>query len=336
MPRIDDPSPAATPPAIQPDTPALVVAFAAAGGEAARQALHDLRLPGLQRLLHLLQPAGRDDASELTLTPPHERAWARERGWRGADGTVPLAAWLAQDTGLDGGLDGSNSEPWCLLTPVHLHMGTEQVSMLPPEALQLDALTSRQLFDAIHPLFDSEGLALHWLGPQQWLARHPMFDGLPTASLDRVIGRNVDRWLPDAPQARLLRRLQNEVQMVLYTHALNDERERRGQLSVNSIWASGSGRAPVSSPRADVATLETGLRAAALGEDWAAWREAWQALDAGTLRDWAARAEAGEPLRLVLCGERSAAHFECQPRSLWQRWRARWNQPEPTAVLESL
>ncbi len=332
MPRIDDPSPAATPPAIQPDTSALVVAFAGAGSEAARHALHDLPLPGLQRLLRLLQPVGRDDESELTFTPPHERALARERGWRGADGTVPLAAWLAQDAGLD----GDKSQPWCLLTPVHLHVGTEQVSMLPPEALRLDAITSRQMFDAIHPLFDSEGLALHWLGPQQWLVRHSMFDGLPTASLDRVIGRNIDRWLPDAPAARLLRRLQNEVQMVLHTHALNDEREHRGQLSVNSVWASGSGRAPVSHRRADAAVLETGLRAAALGEDWTAWREAWQALDAGTLRDWAARAEAGEPLRLVLCGERSAAHFERQPRSLWQRWRARWNRPEPTAVLESL
>lgn len=332
MPRIDDPSPAATPPAIQPDTPALVVAFAGAGSEAARHALHDLPLPGLQRLLRLLQPVGRDDESELTFTPPHERALARERGWRGADGTVPLAAWLAQDAGLD----GDKSQPWCLLTPVHLHVGTEQVSMLAPEALRLDAITSRQMFDAIHPLFDSEGLALHWLGPQQWLVRHSMFDGLPTASLDRVIGRNIDRWLPDAPAARLLRRLQNEVQMVLHTHALNDEREHRGQLSVNSVWASGSGRAPVSHRRADAAVLETGLRAAALGEDWTAWREAWQALDAGTLRDWAARAEAGEPLRLVLCGERSAAHFERQPRSLWQRWRARWNRPEPTAVLESL
>lgn len=309
-----------------------MVAFAAAGSEAARHALHDLPLPGLQRLLRLLQPVGRDDESELTFTPPHERALARERGWRGADGTVPLAAWLAQDAGLD----GDKSQPWCLLTPVHLHVGTEQVSMLPPEALRLDAITSRQMFDAIHPLFDSEGLALHWLGPQQWLVRHSMFDGLPTASLDRVIGRNIDRWLPDAPAARLLRRLQNEVQMVLHTHALNDEREHRGQLSVNSVWASGSGRAPVSHRRADAAVLETGLRAAALGEDWAAWREAWQALDAGTLRDWAARAEAGEPLRLVLCGERSAAHFERQPRSLWQRWRARWNRPEPTAVLESL
>lgn len=310
----------------------LVVACAGAGSEAARQALHDLPLPGLQRLLQLLQPAGRDDDSELTLTPPHERALARERGWRGPDGTVPLAAWLAQDAGLD----GDNTQPWCLLTPVHLHVGTEQVSLLPPEALQLDAVTSRELFGAIHPLFDSEGLALHWLGPQQWLARHPMFDGLPTASLDRVIGRNIDRWLPDTPPARLLRRLQNEVQMVLHTHALNDERERQGRLTVNSVWASGSGRAPASNPQPAAAVLDKSLRAAALGEDWAAWREAWQALDAGPLREWTARAEAGEPVRLVLCGERSAAHFERQPRSLWQRWRTRWNRPDATTALEAL
>jgi hypothetical protein len=72
-----------------------------------------------------------------------------------------------------------------------------------------------------------------------------MFDGLPTASLDRVIGRNIDRWLPDTAPARLLRRLQNEVQMVLHTHALNDEREAaRPMPTVNSVWLSGCGRLP--------------------------------------------------------------------------------------------
>ena len=307
----------------------LVVACAGAGSEAARQALHDLPLPGLQRLLQLLQPAGRDDDSELTLTPPHERALARERGWRGPDGTVPLAAWLAQDAGLD----GDNTQPWCLLTPVHLHVGTEQVSLLPPEALQLDAVTSRELFGAIHPLFDSEGLALHWLGPQQWLARHPMFDGLPTASLDRVIGRNIDRWLPGHGDARLIRRLQNEVQMLLYTHPLNDRREAAGLPTINSVWLSGCGRLPDGAGAAAGVQVDDRLRQPALDEDWAAWCDAWRALDAGPID---ALARAGEPVQLTLCGERLAQTFAPATQGLWQRLAGRWQQPSATAVLEAL
>ena len=59
---------------------------------------------------------------------------------------------------------------------------------------------------------------------------------LATASLDRVIGRNVDRWLrpsadADAAQrsvASLVRRLQSEAQLVFYGHAVNEAREERG------------------------------------------------------------------------------------------------------------
>jgi hypothetical protein len=35
----------------------------------------------------------------------------------------------------------------------------------------------------------------------------------------------------------------NEIQMLLYTHPVNDEREARGELPVNSVWLWGGGRA---------------------------------------------------------------------------------------------
>jgi hypothetical protein len=38
--------------------------------------------------------------------------------------------------------------------------------------------------------------------------------------------------------------LQNEMQMLLYTHALNDERAARRQLPVNSFWLSGTAPSP--------------------------------------------------------------------------------------------
>ena len=49
----------------------------------------------------------------------------------------------------------------------------------------------------MHPLFDSEGYVLTWGAPLRWYIAHESLSELPTASIDRVIGRNVDRWLPD-------------------------------------------------------------------------------------------------------------------------------------------
>ena len=314
--------------------PTLILPFAGALSDAGRQALHGLPLPQLERLLARLVPGKRDEGDEFSLSPPHERARAALLGWQAADGCLPwaahLAKHLAKHLAAQAGLPPGDAA-WGLLTPAHLHVGTEQVSMEDPAALQLDEAGSRELLAIVRPLFDSEGFTLHWLSPLQWLATHDSFDGLPTASLDRVIGRNIDPWLTEQRAVRLLRRIQNEVQMLMYTHPLNDAREAAGLPTVNSFWLSGTGRAQPAAA-ADL-QIDDRLRRPALTEDWASWREAWAALDAGPL---AALARAPGPLRLVLCGERHAQTFETAETSLWQRLSARWRGPSAPTVLDSL
>lgn len=311
----------------------LIVPFAGTVSEAGRHALQSLALPQLERLLARLSPGlplGRD---EFSPNPPHEQALALALGWTDdpatlPDAALPFAAHQAAALGLATG--GATDAAWGLLSPVHLHVGTEQVSLTEPAALQLDEAASRELLDIVRPLFETEGFTLHWAAPDRWLATHVLFDGLATASLDRVTGRNVDPWLPDQRSARLIRRLQNEVQMLLYTHPVNDRREAAGLPTVNSFWLSGCGRAPAAPPTAEV-QVDDRLRAPALGEDWAAWCEAWRALDAGPLARLAQQGGA-----LTLCGERHAVTFTPQPQGLWQRLSSAWRKPALHGVLERL
>lgn len=305
----------------------LIVPFAGALSEAGRQAAGTLALPSLERLLARLSHVGTLGDDAFSLSPPHELAWAAERGWSLNDGALPWAAEAAAQAGLEVG-----SQAWALLTPVHLQVESERVTLTDPQALALDEADSKALLEAVRALFEDEGFTLHWTAPDQWLATHPLFDGLATASLDRVLGRNVDPWLPDQPQARLLRRLQNEVQMLFYTHPLNDAREAAGLLPVNSFWCSGCGRAPAASS-APRARQDDRLRAPALAEDWAAWREAWMALDAGPLAELLAK---GDDVELTLCGERRAMRFASRPRSPWQRLSSLWQRPAIGALLEPL
>jgi hypothetical protein len=231
---------------------------------------------------------------------------ARALGWQvGDDAPLPWAARQAAVDGVDVG-----SAAWGLLTPVHWRVGTDAIHLADPRELALDEAASRALFDAVRPLFDSEGFRLAWGAPLRWYASHPDLAALNTASLDRVVGRNVDRWLPAQPQARLVRRLQNEVQMLLYTHPVNALREAAGKLAVNSVWLSGCGvRRPDAARNVQV---DDRLRAPALAEDWPAWTAAWRALDASMLPT--------RPLTaLTLCGERSAVTFETAEQRLWQR-----------------
>ncbi|WP_198969672.1 hypothetical protein [Xylophilus sp. ASV27] len=61
------------------------------------------------------------------------------------------------------------------------------------------------------------------------------------------------------------------------------------------------------------------LREAALRDDWAGWAAAWQRLDEAEVAEALAAAEAGEPVTLILCGERNAVRFEKSARSAWRR-----------------
>ena len=319
----------------------LLVPFAGTVSEPGRLAQQTLVLPVLARLLARLHAGPLLGSDELSLNAPHEQALARAWGWAGhgsdvCNSALPFAARLA--AGL--GLPGAEQAAWGLLTPVHLHAGAEQISLTDPATLQLDEAASRELLAIVRPLFETEGFTLHWAAPLQWLATHPQFEAMATASLDRVIGRKLTPWLPDRQAARTLRRLQNEVQMLLYTHAVNDRREAAGLPTVNSFWLSGCGRLPAqptlaAAPRAPAGDLQVDdrLRAPALAEDWAAWCDAWRALDAGPIADLQ---RAGGNGRLTLCGERLAQTWAVQPRRWWQQLSAGWRKPATHNVLEAL
>lgn len=311
----------------------LLIPFASGLSDAAAQVLRDLPLPNLARLLTRLTPTQRDEADARTLSPPHERALAAAAGWQGADGSLPFAAQAAARDGIPVG-----EHAWGLVTPAHWHVGRDHVTLADPDALELTDTESRAAFEAVRELFESEGFRFEWGAASRWYAAHDSLADLPCASLDRVIGRNVELWMRgsdarNAPAQRV-RRLQSEVQLLLYPHPLNEEREQRGALTLNSFWLSGCGR-PQPDPPATLRVDDT-LRVPLLAEDWAAWAEAWRALDAGALAALLAAARDDRPVALTLAGERSAQRFENAPRSLRQRLVARWQATEPHAVLEAL
>jgi hypothetical protein len=308
----------------------VLIPFASALSDAATQVLRDLPLPQLERCLARLTPTLRDEGDAGTWLPPHERALAAAWGWgSGEDGSFPFAAQAAAADGVDVG-----DLAWGLVTPTHWLVGRDHVLLTDPATLQLDADESRALFDAVRGLFDSEGFTLAWGAPLRWYAAHESLAGLASASIDRAIGRNVEPWLPHPPHARLIRRLQSEVQLLLYPHPINEAREARGALSVNSFWLSGCGR----HLEADTAAvqIESSLRAPLLAEDWAGWADAWRALDAGPIAALLKQALAGADVSLTLCGERAAQRYDARPRSFTQRLAERWKPSTVHPLLEGL
>lgn len=291
----------------------------------ALQALPASATQHLRQLLRSMQISQRQSGPGESLSPPHEQALAQLLGWSDLpDGLLPWAARCAGKAG---------SQAWAWISLCHWAMGREHASLSDPQALHISEEESQALMETMRPYFASEGIELQPGLPGHWLGQGEVFRQ-PTASLDRAIARNVDPWLPAGPKARLLRRLQNEMQMLLYTHPVNQTRSECGQLPINSLWFSGSGQLPAQSHRLSGVQITRVLAASALSENPAAYAQAWAQLDAESLAPLLKQLDRGQTVTLTLCGERGWLRLESFSRGLAGRLLHRLVAPAWHAIVE--
>lgn len=307
----------------------LLIPFAVCSDPASRQVLRGLQLPHLEQLIRRLTALplmeGREDSPSL----PHERVLAQALGLPATD-PIPWAAWQAAHSG-----HAAPDAAWAFITPCHWQVGQAQVTLFDPQQLALQEDESRALLAAMQPYFEEDGITLLFDNPGRWLARGEVFRDLSTASLQRVVGRDVAPWMP---ASAVLRRLQNEMQMLLYTHPLHDARTARGVWPVNSFWISGSGalEAAPSTPAAQPVVAQQ-LTAPALQQDWQGWAQAWQALDAQEGAALLAALDQGaSPVSLTLCSEQHALTHVHAPRRGWARLKTVFNRPDLSDVWSQL
>lgn len=313
-----------------------LIPFAAATGPQCRHALDGLQLPHLDKLLQRLVPETLRDGTADALSPLHEQIAALSAGFPGPDG---LIAWAARDAQLRGLTALHGQDGWAWVTPCHWTVHADHVVMADPAHMAIGATDFGVLWGAMEPYFAEDGITLFAHAPDHptgsWLAHGAVFRDLPTASLDRVAGQKVDAWMPRQIQAKTLRRLQNEMQMLLYTHPLNDARAHHKLQSINSFWVSGTGT--LSDVGVGTAlTVHDALRTSALQDDAARWTQAWHEIDRTVLAAALQSLERKEPVQLTLCGDLRAVTLQHPASSPWARLRRRLAKPTTLALLSSL
>ena len=295
---------------LPPNPNAVIIAYATTPAPGCQQALAQLSLPHLQRLLQGLSPAAADGGQESDYAPPHERALARALGLPSS--ATPWAAWQS-----------ANVHQACAwVTPVFWQVGADQIHMHPPQQLDLDETQARQLLALLQDWLAQDGIALEYVQPLRWLARGALLDGLETAALERVVGRDVRHWSARGAQQQRVQRLLSELQMLIYQHPLHDARKAQGLAPVNAVWLHGAGRWDGVANAASAPQLVLDLQPAAISGDWAAWAQAWQRVDAQVLAPLARLAASGQPVQLTLCGESSARSWAGAKPSWGQKIRS--------------
>ncbi|NIW86853.1 MAG: hypothetical protein GWN09_09735 [Gammaproteobacteria bacterium] len=325
--------------------------------EAAERICEGMTLGALETLLSRStcgSRPGEDESVEGMLFELFGHARARDADWPAAAVTHLLDA------------EGAKPGWYVRADPVHLRADVREVILFDASAFIIDEAEARELAAAASEHLDEAGCTLEAPHPARWYLRAPEAHAVRTHPPSAVVGANLDEFLPFGQEGNRWRRLLNEVQMALHASPANAERERRGELPVNSVWLWGAGTLPAApealwvhvwsddtlalglarlgdiacdglpanaaewlsraSPGAHLIADDRAYGCARVG-DVSAWRTLLQALE----RDWfaplGAALRAGELVSVTILTDRGLVH-RCTRRSL-RRW---WRRRQPLSV----
>lgn len=155
-------------------------------------------------------------------------------------GDLPIAALTR--------LADSQGEPdrgwWLRADPVFLRPDQSRLILLGSDHLQVKQEEAARLASEINRQFAEDNWLLQALHPERWYLQLPDDPQFCTHPLPRVIGQNINSYLPFGPQGKKWHAVLNELQMLLFASEVNREREKRGQPAINSVWLWGGGRLP--------------------------------------------------------------------------------------------
>ena len=143
-------------------------------------------------------------------------------------------------------LDGGDAADgyWLRADPVHLLAHRDRLTLLDPGALNPRADEAAELVALLNRHFSGDGLAFHAPHPARWYVHAPGAPRLVTRELWQAAGRDIAGAMPAGEDSLRWRRVLTEIQMLMHEHAVNQRREARGELPINSVWLWGGGRRP--------------------------------------------------------------------------------------------
>ncbi|NOT14080.1 MAG: hypothetical protein HOP21_00620 [Methylotenera sp.] len=146
------------------------------------------------------------------------------------------AAQLWQQLGREAG-----SAYWFVAYPVHLVLQRDTFSLASPVPLQVEAAEAIALTDALNTHFNEDGVEFFWQD-EYWFLKLKAHPNIHNFSPQQALNQDISRFLPTGAGARAWAAFQNEVQMLLFTHAVNQARDVRHLPIINSIWCDNGGQ----------------------------------------------------------------------------------------------
>jgi hypothetical protein len=137
---------------------------------------------------------------------------------------------------------------WLRADPVHLRAERDRLILFDTQAVSLRQEEAERLAAEVGEAYSADGWLLKAPRPGRWYLRPARAPRIRTTPLPQVVGKDIHPYLPQGRDAKAWHTVLNEVQILLHTASVNTERERRGELPINSLWFWGGGRLPSIAP----------------------------------------------------------------------------------------
>jgi hypothetical protein len=170
--------------------------------------------------------------------------------WRVAGGGAAPYSLIA-----DGGEPGKFD--WLRADPCSFRVNRSELILLDASMFEVSRAEAEALAETLNRHFADAGLTFYPMQPERWYLRGSREDTPKSAESlrDSLFNTPFEHAFPPLGVARgkaievhpgtgaaHAHALMNEMQMVLHEHPINEAREARGQLPINSLWLWGAGR----------------------------------------------------------------------------------------------
>jgi hypothetical protein len=137
---------------------------------------------------------------------------------------------------------GQTPDSYCLRAdPVHLQVDTGGLILFDASTFPFSQEESQALSDSIANFLSQDGWRVNAKHTRRWYLCGASSQQLATLPLSQVRGKSVGELLPRGPDASQWLSRCNEIQMLMTSHPVNQQRAARGLPLVNSLWICGGG-----------------------------------------------------------------------------------------------
>ena len=135
-------------------------------------------------------------------------------------------------------LDSGGSEQhayWLFAAPVHMQLGRESYFLIAPAPILALRADAEAIILSLNQHFAELGYHFY-LQNELWFLGLDADPKIITTPIEQVINKDVAPYLPHGKGGLAWAKFQNEIQMLLFAHPVNEARESQGLPAINSLW----------------------------------------------------------------------------------------------------